>query len=147
VNATRERKRGHPLSAREGDVAKLLLAGLSNKEIGAELDLSEGTIKTHISNILAKLGARTRLDAVVKMSQPGARPLDALSTGERFIVDWQFELAGSFMHALAEAMSRADMMNLDRLMLGFPAEAAAMHNFKNMPGWWEGVLEKLGEIA
>lgn len=52
------------LSPREAEIAELLRRGLSNKLIGRELGLSEGTVKFHLRNLYAKLGAHTRDDAV-----------------------------------------------------------------------------------
>jgi DNA-binding CsgD family transcriptional regulator len=51
------------LSPREFDVLKLLAAGKSNPEIADALFIGRGTVRTHVSNILAKLGARTRTEA------------------------------------------------------------------------------------
>lgn len=59
------------LSERETEVLRLLAAGLSNKEIAQALHLSEGTIKNHVSNILAKLGVRDRTRAVLKAIDSG----------------------------------------------------------------------------
>jgi two-component system NarL family response regulator len=45
--------------------------GKSNKEIGAALSISEGTVKTHVKAILAKLGARSRTEAVMIAAERG----------------------------------------------------------------------------
>ena len=52
------------LTPREIDVLRLVAAGNANKEIGARLSLTEVTIKSHVKNILAKLGASDRTHAV-----------------------------------------------------------------------------------
>jgi DNA-binding NarL/FixJ family response regulator len=52
------------LSGREVEVLRLLDAGASNKDIAESLVLSANTVKTHIRNVLAKLGARSRGEAV-----------------------------------------------------------------------------------
>lgn len=54
------------LSDREREVLRLVACGLRNSEISVLLSISEGTVKNHISAILAKLTARSRWDAVVK---------------------------------------------------------------------------------
>ncbi len=54
------------LTRRETEVIRLMAGGYSNKEISAALSKSEGTIKNHVSNILAKLGVRDRTRAVLK---------------------------------------------------------------------------------
>lgn len=69
--------------------------------------------------------------------------LENLTKGERFIVDWQYHMAGNFRKALVEAIARADHFNLARLALGFPEEVKAYQNFANKDGWWDRVLEKL----
>ena len=60
-----------PLTPREEDVLHLLVEGLSNKEIGARLHLTEGTIKNYVSNVIAKLQANDRTHAVVTALRRG----------------------------------------------------------------------------
>ena len=59
------------LTDREEEILKLLAAGLSNKEIAQQLSLSEGTVKNHISAILAKLHANDRTQAVLTALKRG----------------------------------------------------------------------------
>ncbi len=55
---------GEQLTERESDVLKCMVAGLNNNEIAAELVISLGTVKFHISNIFHKLGVDSRVEAV-----------------------------------------------------------------------------------
>ncbi|MEM6360077.1 MAG: LuxR C-terminal-related transcriptional regulator [Bacteroidota bacterium] len=51
-------------SARESEVFAEMIKGKSNKEIGESLFISESTVKTHVSNVLSKLGAKRRTEAI-----------------------------------------------------------------------------------
>ncbi|NUQ85821.1 MAG: response regulator transcription factor [Anaerolineales bacterium] len=60
-----------PLSEREIELLRLIASGLSNKEIGETLFITEGTVKNHITHILGKLGVRDRTQAALKAKELG----------------------------------------------------------------------------
>jgi DNA-binding NarL/FixJ family response regulator len=59
------------LTVREMAVLRLAAAGKPNREIGEALNISEGTVKIHMSHLFEKLGATSRTDAVAKAAQRG----------------------------------------------------------------------------
>ena len=61
----------NPLSGREIEILGLVSKGLSNREIASRLVISEGTVKNHLTNILAKLDARDRMQATLKAKELG----------------------------------------------------------------------------
>lgn len=63
--------RGAGLTEREGEVLRWMARGLSNAEIARELVVGAETVKTHVGNVLAKVGARDRTQAVVAAYESG----------------------------------------------------------------------------
>jgi len=55
-----------PLTQREQDVLRLLVAGASNQEIATQLVISLATVKKHVSNLLGKLGVESRTQAIAR---------------------------------------------------------------------------------
>lgn len=66
--ATAERRRSRtsnePLTRREREVMGLIAQGLTNREIARTLWISESTVKVHVRHVLAKMGARSRTEAI-----------------------------------------------------------------------------------
>ncbi|HEX4770940.1 MAG TPA: response regulator transcription factor [Bryobacteraceae bacterium] len=66
-----DRMSGPELTGRELEVLKKIVAGKSNKEIGRDLWISEATVKTHVNNLLSKLGVTDRTQAATTALQRG----------------------------------------------------------------------------
>lgn len=66
-----ERMAGSILTARELEVLELIVKGQSNKEIGVSLQISEATVKSHVNNLLSKLGVTDRTQAATTALQRG----------------------------------------------------------------------------
>lgn len=66
-----ERIGSHALTARELGVLERIVAGRANKEIASDLDISEATVKSHINNLLSKLGVSDRTHAATVALQRG----------------------------------------------------------------------------
>lgn len=60
-----------PLSSREIEILRLVATGASNREIADMLVIAEGTVKNHLTNILGKLSARDRMQAVLRAKELG----------------------------------------------------------------------------
>ncbi|MEU4556455.1 LuxR family two component transcriptional regulator [Micromonospora violae] len=72
--ATRVELAAYQLTARETDVLALIGAGLNNNEIAERLYLSMSTVKSHVTNVLAKTGSRDRVRAAILAIQAGLAP-------------------------------------------------------------------------
>ncbi len=59
------------LTPRETDVLRLLAEGKANRQIGADLGVGENTVRTHVSNILVKLGVQSRTQAALQATRMG----------------------------------------------------------------------------
>jgi len=70
------------LTPRESDVLEQIVLGKSNKEIAAELEVSEATVKTHINSLLGKLGVTDRTQAVTAAIRRGIVPFESLRKPE-----------------------------------------------------------------
>jgi DNA-binding NarL/FixJ family response regulator len=66
---TKQDPRGEPLTEREDEILSLIGLGLSNREIGMKLGLTEKTVKWHVTRILEKLGVENRVQAAMIASQ------------------------------------------------------------------------------
>ncbi len=70
------------LTPREAEVLEQIVSGKSNKEIAAELEISEATVKTHINTLLSKLGVTDRTQAATAAIRRGIVPFESLRKPE-----------------------------------------------------------------
>lgn len=66
-----QREEGPPLTAQQLSILRLAAQGLSNREIGAQVRLSENTVKGHVAEILGRLAVRNRVEATLLASSRG----------------------------------------------------------------------------
>lgn len=71
LRAPKQQEQVEPLTDREQEVLRLVAQGRANKEIGRQLGISERTVRTHVSNILGKLGLASRTQAALYAVQQG----------------------------------------------------------------------------
>jgi DNA-binding NarL/FixJ family response regulator len=69
------------LTERETDVLRLLAEGKANKEIAQTLNIGEKTVKTHVSNVLAKLGVQSRTQAALYAARIGMVTVGQMGRG------------------------------------------------------------------
>jgi NarL family two-component system response regulator LiaR len=67
----------NPLTEREAEVLRLVAQGLSNQDIARKLNISDPTVRTHVSNIMSKLHLATRIQAALYALREGLVSLDA----------------------------------------------------------------------
>ena len=77
LNAGQSVKTSVKLTRREKEVLDGILRSLANKEIASQLNLSERTVKFHVSSLLAKFKVHSRMELMREASQPPARPVSA----------------------------------------------------------------------
>ncbi|GAC1374284.1 MAG: response regulator transcription factor [Ktedonobacteraceae bacterium] len=82
MREVRTPERTEALTERETDVLRQLASGASNKEIARNLSLGEKTVKTHVSNILSKLGVQSRTQAALMATRLGLLPPCPHPSGE-----------------------------------------------------------------
>lgn len=89
------------LTPREQEVASLISQGLSNEEIGQRLTVTSGTVANHVGHILAKTGARSRLQLALTLvrSRPGRAADDVLALLIRLQTLGPTDMPGALQHA------------------------------------------------
>lgn len=72
-----------PITARQRDVLQRVVQGKTNKAIGRELGISDGTVKTHLAHLMAMLGVNTRTQIIYELARQGIRVEDIALSEER----------------------------------------------------------------
>lgn len=75
-----------PVTARQRDVLRRVVQGKTNKVIGRELGISDGTVKTHLANLMAMLGVNTRTQIIYELARQGIRVED-IAMGDARSID------------------------------------------------------------
>ena len=75
----------NPLTEREAEVLRLVAQGLSNQDIARKLNISDPTVRTHVSNIMSKLHLATRIQAALYALREGLVSLDAARSAARAV--------------------------------------------------------------
>ena len=94
-----------PLTAREADVLSLVTQGLCNKHIAAQLDISVGTVKTHLRSAFSKLGVRSRTEAISAVERRGVLRRSGRPAAPVKLARLHVAAAGAQTHAFAARAS------------------------------------------
>src|SRR6516164_9067066 len=99
------RQAAEPLTNRERQIVEMVAEGLSNKEIGRRLDLSEGTVKVHLHNVYRKLGVNNRTAlaamAITRRENPQLESTPCESCGYRLRTVSREDVSNSSLTAVA----------------------------------------------
>jgi DNA-binding NarL/FixJ family response regulator len=95
------------LTARETDVLRLVARGATNREIASRLFLSQGTVKNHLSRILARLGLRDRTQAAIYARDRGLLLAEAVQQGAHDPVGQQVRAGPGFLDGRRSSARRA----------------------------------------
>ena len=109
------------LSKRELQVIRQLLEGKSNKQIALDLDISEHTVEFHLKNIYAKLGVRSRVEAILKLQEaPGILGDSAVDeTGRMDIIESNQSELDFLNQGRSKVIRRISLEEISRFVLTY----------------------------